>query len=86
MQQLLGKPLYTEDIVRDDARSETAAKPARQCHRRDYRHLEGEKVAGVVDVFTWEDVPNERFSNAGQTYPETRPLRPPHHRSSRFAS
>ena len=24
------------------------------------------KIAGVVDVFTWEDVPGERFSNAGR--------------------
>ena len=31
------------------------------------------KLPGVVDVYTWEDVPNERFSNAGQTYPETSP-------------
>ena len=31
------------------------------------------KVPGVVDVYTWEDVPKQRFAIAGQTYPEPSP-------------
>ena len=31
------------------------------------------KVPGVVDIYTWEDVPQTRFAIAGQTYPEPSP-------------
>lgn len=27
-------------------------------------------VEGIVDIYTWQDVPNLRYTNAGQTYPE----------------
>ena len=28
------------------------------------------KVPGIEAIYTWEDVPQERFTMAGQTYPE----------------
>ena len=31
------------------------------------------KIPGVVDIYTWEDVPKTRFAIAGQTYPEPSP-------------
>ena len=73
MQQLLGKPLYTEDIVRDALVVKLLRSPHANAIVETIDTSKAKKVAGVVDVFTWEDVPNERFSNAGQTYPETSP-------------
>ena len=35
--------------------------------------LVAKKVPGVVDIYTWEDVPKQRFAIAGQTYPEPSP-------------
>ena len=31
------------------------------------------RVPGIEDIYTWEDVPHERFTTAGQTYPELSP-------------
>ncbi len=31
------------------------------------------KVPGIEAVYTWEDVPTQRFTMAGQTYPEPSP-------------
>ena len=81
MQQLLGKPLYTEDIVRDALVVKLLRSPHANAIVETIDTSKAKKVAGVVDVFTWEDVPNERFSNAG--LPRNEPLRPPHHRSPR---
>lgn len=74
MQLLLGKPVYTEDITPDDA---LVVKLLRSPHASAIINTIDTKVAklvpGVVDIYTWEDVPNSRFTNAGQTYPEASP-------------
>ena len=31
------------------------------------------KVPGIVGIYTYEDVPQKRFTMAGQTYPEPSP-------------
>ena len=74
MQLLLGKPVYTDDITPDDA---LVVKILRSPHPnamiRKIDTAIAKKVPGVVDVYTWEDVPKQRFAIAGQTFPEPSP-------------
>lgn len=74
MQLLLGKPVYTDDVVPDDA---LVVKLLRSPHANaivsEINTKAAKLVPGVVGVYTWEDVPNNRFTNAGQTYPEASP-------------
>ena len=74
MQLLLGKPVYTDDITPRDA---LVVKILRSPHAnaivREIDTKVAKKVPGVVDIYTWEDVPKERFAIAGQTYPEPSP-------------
>ena len=74
MQLLLGKPVYTDDVTPDDA---LVVKILRSPHANAIvESIDTEaakKVPGVVDVYTWEDVPQTRFAIAGQTYPEPSP-------------
>lgn len=74
MQLLLGKPVYVEDIAPKDA---LAVKLLRSPHANaiveEINVSVAKKVPDVVDVYTWEDVPKQRFAIAGQTYPEPSP-------------
>ena len=73
LQLLLGKPVYTEDIAPDALVVKLLRSPHANAMVRAIDTSKAKKVPGVVDVYTWEDVPDQRFSNAGQTYPETSP-------------
>ena len=73
LQLLLGKPVFTEDIAPDALVVKLLRSPHANAIVEDVDTSKAKKIAGVVGVFTWEDVPGERFSNAGQTYPETSP-------------
>ena len=73
MQLLLGKPVYTEDIVHDALVVKLLRSPHANAIVQTIDTSKAEAVPGVVDVYTWEDVPGDRFTNAGQTYPETSP-------------
>lgn len=73
LQLLLGKPVFTEDIAPDALVVKLLRSPHANAIVEDIDTSKAKKIAGVVDVFIWEDVPGERFSNAGQTYPETSP-------------
>ena len=74
MQLLLGKPVYTDDVTPDDA---LIVKILRSPHANaiveSINTAAAKKVPGVVDIYTWEDVPKTRFAIAGQTYPEPSP-------------
>ena len=74
MQLLLGKPVYTDDVTPNDA---LVVKILRSPHANaiveTINTAAAKKVPGVVDIYTWEDVPQTRFAIAGQTYPEPSP-------------
>ena len=74
MQLLLGKPVYTDDVTPKDA---LVVKILRSPHAnamvQEIKTEAAKKVPGVVDIYTWEDVPKTRFAIAGQTYPEPSP-------------
>lgn len=74
MQLLLGKPVYVEDIVPKDALALKLLKsPHANAIVEEINVSVAKKVPGVVDIYTWEDVPKQRFAIAGQTYPEPSP-------------
>lgn len=74
MQLLLGKPVYTDDITPNDA---VIIKILRSPHANaiveSIDTTAAKKIPDVVDIYTWEDVPQHRFAIAGQTWPEPSP-------------
>ena len=74
MQLLTGKPVYTDDVTPKDA---LVVKILRSPHAnamvKVIQTAAAKLVPGVVDIYTWEDVPQTRFAIAGQTYPEPSP-------------
>lgn len=74
MQLLLGKPVYVDDITPKDALVvKLLRSPYPNAIVKAIRSDAAKKVPGVVDIYTWRDVPNTRFAIAGQTYPEPSP-------------
>ena len=73
-QLLLGKPLYVDDVTPKDA---LVVKILRSPHPNAIvEEIDvniAKKVPGVVDIYTWQDVPQKRFTIAGQTFPEPSP-------------
>ena len=74
MQLLLGKPVYTDDVTPRDA---LVVKILRSPHAnaivQEIDTAAALKVPGVAAIYTWQDVPHNRFTIAGQTYPEPSP-------------
>ena len=72
---LLGKPVYTDDLAPTDA---LVVRLLRSPHA----HAEivsvdtaaALRIPGVVKVLTWEDVPQVRFTVAGQAVPQWSPI------------
>ncbi len=74
MQLLLGKPAYVQDVTPDDC---LVVKVLRSPHANaQILSIDAEiakKVPGIVGIYTYKDVPQKRFTMAGQTYPEPSP-------------
>ncbi len=74
MQLLLGKPVYVNDITPADA---LVVKVLRSPHANAMiRTITTDRAAlvpGIACIFTYEDAHQERFTMAGQTYPEPSP-------------
>ena len=68
---LSGKPSYTGDFVPKDALVIKALRsPHAQARIKSIDTSKAKLIPGVEAIFTYEDVPNTRFTLAGQTYPE----------------
>lgn len=74
MSLVTGKPVYTNDIAPKDC---LIIKLLRSPYARaEIKNIDTEtamKVPGIEAVFTYKDVPQCRYTNAGQTYPEPSP-------------
>ena len=74
MQLLLGKPVYVDDITPKEALTvKLLRSPHANAIVEEINVSVAKKIPGIVDIYTWEDVPSQRFAIAGQTYPEPSP-------------
>lgn len=74
MPLVTGKPVFMDDLAPKDC---LIVKVLRSPHAnaivKSVKKDVAKRVPGIEDVYTWEDVPQERFTTAGQTYPEFSP-------------
>ena len=71
---LLGRPAFVEDVTpRDCLVVKVLRSPYAHALIRSIRTDLAMKVPGMAAVYTYEDVPRQRFTIAGQTYPEPSP-------------
>ena len=74
MALVTGKPVYLDDVVPKDC---LIVKVLRSPHAsaviESISTDKAKLVPGIEAVYTWEDVPQQRFTMAGQTWPEPSP-------------
>ena len=74
MQLVQGKPVFLDDVVRPDS---LVIKLLRSPHAnaliKEVKLDKALKVPGIEAIYTYKDVPENRFTLAGQTYPEPSP-------------
>lgn len=70
----LGKPVYTEDLaIKNTLCVKLLRSPHANAIIKEIDLRRANKIIGVVGIYTYEDVPQNRFTMAGQTYPELSP-------------
>ena len=72
---LSGKPVYTEDLIhhRDVLTIKILRSPHAFARIKSIKTDVAKKVKGVVDIYTYEDVPQNRYTISGESYPEASP-------------
>ena len=74
MALLLGKPAYVDDVTPQNC---LVVKVLRSPHAHalieEIDTENAESIPGVAAIITYKDVPQKRFTMAGQTYPEPSP-------------
>ncbi len=74
MQLLLGKPAFVDDIVSKDALIvKVLRSPYAHALIEEINTDVAMKVPGIEAIYTYKDVPQKRYTHAGQTYPEPSP-------------
>ncbi|MGL6065246.1 MAG: xanthine dehydrogenase family protein molybdopterin-binding subunit [Fusobacteriaceae bacterium] len=72
---ITGKPLYTDDLSLNN--NIAIVKLLRSPHA--FAEIEeidvsiAKKIPGIIEIYTYKDVPNTKFTLAGQSYPEPSP-------------
>lgn len=71
---LSGKPVYCDDLaLKDCLIIKSLRSPHAHAKIKSIDTTLAEKVPGIEAVYTYKDVPQERFTLAGQTFPEPSP-------------
>ncbi|MGN0134251.1 MAG: aldehyde oxidase, partial [Anaerotignum sp.] len=74
MALVTGKPVYTGDLVEKNALVvKLLHSPHANAIIQEIDTSVAMKVPGIEAIFTYKDVPQKRFTMAGQTYPEPSP-------------
>ena len=69
-----GKPVYTDDLAPKDCLIvKVLRSPYAHALIEEIDCKVASRVPGIECILTWKDVPQKRFTMAGQTYPEPSP-------------
>lgn len=72
---LSGKPVYTDDLIfhKDVLTIKLLRSPHAFARIKSINVDIAKKVPGVVDIYTYKDVPKKRYSECGESFPEASP-------------
>lgn len=70
-----GRPIYTEDLIlhKDVLTVKLLRSPYAFAKIKSIDTTKALKVPGIVAIYTYKDVPNNRYSMVGESYPEASP-------------